>query len=276
MTSQAPPPTENEEFWRDFLTRGDRRERQVRHLLARIPSGSRCQMCAAPFEGPVAPVMRALGKRRAEKNPRMCMSCFTFMADHHGGAEIDCTLLFADVRGSTALAEKMAPGEYHALLDRFYAVAARVVFDHDGAVDKFVGDEIVATFFPLLSGDGHAAAAVSAARALLVATGHEDPAGPWLPMGAGVHTGRVWMGAVGEGPRTELTALGDAVNTAARLAGAAGRGEVLVSLAAAAATGLTGELERRSLDLKGKESAFDVVALHVAPAAAGAAGDERR
>jgi adenylate cyclase len=214
--------------------------------------------------GPVAPVMRAMGKRPADKNPRVCQSCFTFMAKHHGGAEIEASFMFADIRGSTALAERMTAGEFHALLDRFYATASNVVFDHDGGVDKFVGDEVVAMFFPLMSGPRHAARAVETAEALLRATGHEDPAGPWVPVGAGVNTGAAWVGAVGDDAHTELTALGDAVNTTARLASAAAAGEVLVSAAAADAAGLDPSLERRAIELKGKEALTEVVSLRVA------------
>jgi adenylate cyclase len=84
-------------------------------------------------------------------------------------------------------------------------------------------------------------------------------------VGAGVHTGRVWFGAVGEGTHVELTALGDNVNTTARLAAAAKAGEVLVSSEAAAAAGLDSTtLEHRSLDLKGKEEPFAVVVATVA------------
>jgi class 3 adenylate cyclase len=106
------------------------------------------------------------------------------LAAHHGGAEIECTFLFADVRGSTTLAEGMRSADFRGLLDRFYDTAAAVVFDHDGFVDKFVGDELVAFFFPLLTGTRHAARGVEAARALLLATGHADVAGPWVPVGA--------------------------------------------------------------------------------------------
>lgn len=220
-------------------------------------------MCAAPFAGAGAPVMRLIGKRPSEAYPTWCNSCFKFMTKHHGGAEVEGTMLFADIRGSTALAERMPVGEYHALLDRFYTTAASVVFDHDGYVDKFVGDELVALFFPLLSGERHTARAVDAAQALLRAAGHEDPAGPWVPLGAGVHTGRAWFGAVGEGRHIELTAVGDTVNVAARLASAAGPGEILVSAAAAAAAGLDPSLERRSLDLKGKELETEVITLRI-------------
>jgi len=141
----------------------------------------------------------------------------------------------------------------------------KVVFDHDGMVDKFVGDEVIAMFFPLLSGERHAAKGVEAARALLRATGHADPAGPWVPVGAGVHTGMVWVGAIGETPNVELTAVGDGMNTTARLASVAVAGEVLVTVEAARAAALDPRLERRRLDLKGKEIATEVISLRVVP-----------
>ena len=116
-----------------------------------------------------------------------------------------------------------------------------------------------------MTGPGHASAAVAAAVELLRATGHEDPAGPWVPVGAGVATGLAWVGAVGDERRTDITAVGDTVNTTARLAGAAKAGEILVTVEAAAAAGLDPTLEPVSLDLKGKQSATRVVSLKVAP-----------
>ena len=256
---------DREEFWRDYLNRGDAMERRVRRVFRALPHAPRCQLCAAPFAGPVAPIMRALGKRPADKNPRVCQSCFSFIAKHHGGAEIEASFMFADIRGSTTLAEHMSAAQFHALLDRFYTTASAVVFEHDGAVDKFVGDEVVAMFFPFVSGDLHATKAVQAAEALLRATGHADPEGPWAPVGAGVHTGRAWVGAVGDETHTEVTALGDAVNIAARLAASAAAGEVLVSSASARAAGLDPALETHELALKGKAAPTDVVSLRVAP-----------
>lgn len=209
--------------------------------------------------------MRLLGKRPSEGNPNWCTSCFNVMAKHHGGAEVDGAMLFADIRGSTSLAERMSPGDFHDLLDRYFGAATQVVFKHDGFVDKFVGDELVAMFFPLLTGERFVARAVDAARELLRATGHADPNGPWVPVGAGVHCGRVWFGVVGEGTHIEMTVVGDHVNVAARLASLAGPGEVLVSTDAAGAAALDPALERRSLELKGKSLATEVVSLRVSP-----------
>ena len=206
--------------------------------------------------------MRLIGKRPSDGNPNVCNSCQKVLIKHHGGSEVESSLLFADIRGSTAMAERMSPGEFHQLLDRFYTTASETVFAHNGMVDKFVGDELVAVFPPVY-GDRHARAAVDTATALLRATGHADPDGPWVPLGAGVHTGRMWFGAIGEGSHVEVTVVGDAVNTTARLAAQATSGEILISTDAAAAAGLDRALERRSLELKGKEHATEVVSLRV-------------
>jgi adenylate cyclase len=205
--------------------------------------------------------MRAVGKRPWPRNPKYCSSCFRNMEMARGGTELECTLLFADVRGSTAMAEGMRPSEMRALMDRFFATASRILVEHDGIVDKFVGDEVIGIFVSGLGGERHAARAIAAARTLLAATGVAG-GGPRLPVGAGVHTGVAFVGTVGELPKLELTAMGDAVNVAARLASVAGADEILVSLAAArAATLIEDGLERRDLELKGKSEPTPVLVL---------------
>jgi adenylate cyclase len=265
MSVAKPPDARDEEFWRDYLNHPDSMMAMGRRLLSRLPHGPRCRLCAAPFAGPGGSVMRLIGKKPSDANPSVCNSCQNFMIRHHGGAEVETSMLFADIRGSTALAERMSPAEFHALLDRFYTVASDAVFAHHGVVDKFVGDELVAAFPPMMSDKPHAARAVGAARAVLQATGHGDPNGPWVPVGAGVHSGRVWFGAVGEGNRVELTVLGDVVNTTARLASQAAASEILVSVEAAAGAGLGAGLARETLELKGKRHATEIVRLRVAP-----------
>ena len=194
------------------------------------------------------------------------------METHHGGSEIEGSFLFADIRGSTTLAERLPPTAFRALIDRFYATATQAVFDNDGGVDKFVGDEIVAFFFPLFSGPRHAAAAVGAASALLRATGHADAGGPWVPVGAGIATGMAWVGAVGNEQGTDLTALGDTVNIAARLGSVAAAGEVLMTTETAMAAGVDPSLQTRSLDLKGKTTPTSVVSLTIGPVSVMAGG----
>jgi adenylate cyclase len=263
MSTERPPSGGDDAYWREFLTRGDASETKFRRVFRMLPRGPRCKLCAAPFAGAGAPLMRVINKRPALKNPAVCNTCMDNMEKHRGGAEIDGSYLFADIRGSTALGERLTPVEFRALIDRFYATTSDAVFRHDGGVDKFVGDEIVAFFFPLLSGPRHAAQAVAAAQSILRATGHADRRGPWVPVGVGVSSGMAWVGAVGDEKRTDLTALGDVVNVAARLGGAARAGEVLVTVEAATAAGLDPGLERRSLELKGKSTPTEVVSLVV-------------
>jgi adenylate cyclase len=152
----------------------------------------------------------------------------------------------------------MPPQEFSRLMARFYGAAAAVIDERDGIVDKFVGDGVVALFIPGFAGEDHAADAIAAARAMLEQTGNNGPE-PWLPLGVGVHTGKSFVGSVGEGDARDFTALGDTVNTAARITAAAGAGEILITTETASATQLeTTGLERRTLELRGREQSVDV------------------
>jgi adenylate cyclase len=146
-------------------------------------------------------------------------------------------MLFADVRGSTTMAERMSGEEFSRIMNRFYATATDVLIRSDAMIDKLVGDEVIGLYLPLFSGRQHARRAVQAARELLRASGHGDVGGPWIPVGIGVHTGVAYVGTVKGAQNTvsDFTALGDSVNITARLASAAGVGEALVSDAAWAA-----------------------------------------
>jgi adenylate cyclase len=235
--------------------------RRRRRFHRRIPSAPRCKLCAAPFGLPGGPIMARVGHPRWPKNPKYCAGCFAMLERNHGGAEIDCSLLFADVRGSTTMAEGMSPREFNRIMGRFHDVAYDVLIEHDAFVDKFVGDEIIGIFVPALASDEHARRAVESARELLRRTGHRGDERPWVPVGIGIGSGTAYVGSLGEGPDTDLTAMGDLVNTTARLASAAGAGEILVTAGAAAAAGLEGGEERRTLALKGKSQPTNVVVL---------------
>jgi adenylate cyclase len=256
-----------EGMWRAILLGTDPRYRRTRRILKHVPSAPRCKMCAAPFAGPGRVPMGWMGRDPWAKNPKYCSFCYRVLSERHGGAEIECSFLFADVRGSTPLAETMSPRDLRALMDRFYDLAARILVDYDALVDKFVGDEVIGIFIPALTGDAHAARAIGAAREILAGTGHgrdteRRDREPWLPVGIGVNTGTAFVGAVGEGPHAELTALGDPVNIAARLSSVAGAGEILVTVAAADAAGTSEAAERRELALKGKSELTEVLVLH--------------
>ena len=235
--------------------------RRKRRFFARIPSAPRCKLCAAPFGGLGGIVLPRFGHGRWPKNPKYCVGCFGMLRAMHGGAEVDCTLLFADVRGSTGLAERMPPREFNRTMGRFYDTGVKVLVEHDAFVDKFVGDEIIGIFVPSMAGLAHARRGIDAATELLRAVGHGSADGPWLPIGIGVNTGTAYVGSIGDDRDTEMTAMGDMVNVTARLASVAGAGEVLVTTSAAHAGGLAEGLERRSLQLKGRIEPADVVVL---------------
>jgi adenylate cyclase len=246
-----------EEMWRRMLTGDYPRLHTMRRVWGALPSPPRCKLCNAPFRGPGGVLMRTIAYGPSPLNRRLCKWCIRAVHRHPGGAEIDVSVLFADVRGSTAMAEQMPPEEFSRLLARFYGAAADVVDRWDGIVDKFLGDGAVALFIPGFAGADHAAKAIAAAHGVVEQTGNADGE-PWIPVGVGVHTGRSYVGSVGEGDARDFTALGDTVNTAARLTDLAGAGEILISADAASAAGIaTSGLERRTLVLRGRAQALD-------------------
>lgn len=144
--------------------------------------------------------------------------------------------------------------EFTHLMNRFYGVARDVLIDHDAIIEKFVGDEVVGLFLPFLAGSEHARRALEAAIALLEATGHRSTDGPWVPLGAGVHTGTAFVGVVGSKDALDFTALGDRVNIAAHLASQAAAGEILYTDEVAQSAGrMIDGVERRAVVLKGFE-----------------------
>ena len=247
----------NEE-WRSFLmgevTSFHRTQRVFRH----IPASPRCAVCYAPFKGPGGAVMKIMGRAPARMNPNICDVCERNVRDRPGGAEVPLTMLFADIRGSTGLAETLGTARFSALISRFYDAVTEELLKENALIDRLLGDEAVALFVHVLTGDKHAQAAVQAARGILKATGHEDSAGPWVPVGIGVHTGMAFVGALGSAGVSDITALGDDVNLTARLASIAAAGEIIMTEATRAAAGLpTDRLEMRSLELKGRSTPVD-------------------
>lgn len=252
----------SEEKWRDMLTGDLKGLRTIRRIVSHIPRGERCKLCTAPFGMPGAALFRVLGMGRSRLNPWLCRFCIRDLERHPGGAEVEISLLFADVRGSTGLAESRTPAEYRRLIDRFYGAAARAVNRWDGVIDKFVGDEVVALFVPGFAGPEHRAKAIEAGRDLLRETGHGPGSDPWVKVGGGVHTGVAYVGTAGPDEVVDFTALGDPVNVAARLAERAGVGELLVSREAAEGALVAPEdLPVRTLDLRGRSEPLEVLVL---------------
>jgi adenylate cyclase len=196
------------------------------HVMRRLPSEPRCRLCRAPFGGAGGRIMRRVGFGPSRKNPTLCNTCFEKAP--MGGVEMEIGILFADVRGFTALAEEMPPDDVAQLLNRFYAAATEVL-TRSAIVDKLVGDEVMALYLPQLLGRDWEEDLVRDATDLLTAVGYGTPGEPWLALGVGLDVGRAYVGNVGAGDVKDFTAIGDVVNTASRLQSAAAAGQVVLS-----------------------------------------------
>lgn len=147
-----------------------------------------------------------------------------------GGVEVPTGVLFADIRGHTSYSESRPPEEVAQRLNRFYATAARVLAAHDAVIDKLIGDEVMALWLPGFAGrETYITKMVDAAEALLRAVGFGGDSEPWLPLGLGLDHGPAFVGNVGSGEVKDFTALGDVVNTAARLQAQAKPGQIVMS-----------------------------------------------
>ncbi|MEP7356946.1 MAG: adenylate/guanylate cyclase domain-containing protein [Anaerolineales bacterium] len=260
-----------EENWYWYLT-GENRDgftseyensvKVIRRVAGLLPGDPRCFECNLPLAGMGTWVLKT---RPSSFSPRLCNLCEEQIKTEEAGAEVELTMLFADMRGSTTLAQTLAPTEFKELIQRFYQAAGEALVRQNAMVNRLIGDQVIGLFVPRFAGARHAQAALETAQDLLRATGHADPAGPWAPVGIGLHTGLAWVGAVGtKAGVNEIAVLGSGPNLAARLSSQAGAGEILLSEAAAASAGLAGErLERRELTLKGIEGAVGVRVVRV-------------
>lgn len=232
-----------------------------RRFFGLLPADPRCTACHAPFEGAGgAIVSRVLNKKRSQTNPLFCTSCEDAAKRTHAGVETEMSMLFADIRGSTPLAERMSAPDFKRLIDRFYSETTHVLSHSLAFIDKLAGDEVSGFYLPGFVGRNYARKSVEAAREILRVTGHEGERDPWAPVGVGINTGEAYFGTVGEGDDLiEMTALGDAVNVAARLVSAAATGEIVLSESTVRKAAIeTSHLEHRKLELKGKSEPVDV------------------
>ena len=199
------------------------------------------------------------------------------------GVEQRITIMFADLRGFTRLAERLYPYDSVFLLNRYFEVMEQAIRRHDGVVDKFLGDGIMALFGASSAPERGSRDALLAAGTMLDAleglnaefhTSLPEP----LRMGIGIHLGPAVLGRVGGGRARSLTALGDSVNIASRLESLNKEfGSVLVaSDAAVRASGLTlPAAEVREVSLRGRAEPLRVHVLQARPALMEAATSTR-
>lgn len=225
------------------------RVRMFVRLMRHLPSDPRCAICRAPYGGVGGRVMGRLGFAPSRKNPRLCSECFEKAPI--GGHEMDVGILFADVRGFTSLAERQAPDAVATLLNRFYATSVDVLCEH-AIIDKLVGDQVMALYLPRVFPGEPAHHMIADAQALLEAAGYGAER-PWVELGVGLDFGTAYVGNVGAGDVKDFTAIGDVVNTAARLQAAAASGEIVMSSRMHERAGEHASgAEQRELVLKGK------------------------
>ncbi len=260
---EATAETQTSEHWRALLTGEDASLRKLRQVWRHVPSSPRCKVCAAPFSGLGKIATKLAMHGRSIENPLLCGMCFRELRKHPGGAEVEISVLFADIRGSTAMAERLSPADFRGRVQHFYELGAKAIERNGGIVDKFLGDGIMALFIPVLAGERHARRAITAGRDLMVDLARSDLPRDGVHVGAGVDAGTAFVGVLGSDDRLDFTALGDTVNTAARLGSAAGPDRLIVSDRAWTSAGLepAGGLARHDLDVAGKAAPLPVVDL---------------
>jgi class 3 adenylate cyclase len=141
-----------------------------------------------------------------------------------GGEQQEGTVLFADIRGFTTIAEGMSPERVVGMLNEYFTEMVEEIFDNKGILDKFIGDGICAVFTPVMSEEDQARRAVRCAQGMLrrldeINRARRERNEPPLQIGIGIHTGRLVAGNIGSPRRLEYTHVGDTVNTASRVEG---------------------------------------------------------
>jgi adenylate cyclase len=177
-----------------------------------------------------------------------------------GGESKRVTALFSDVRGFTAMSEKMSPEEVVGLLNIYLNLQAKVVHQREGVVDKFVGDEVMAIF----EGRDQEVNAVRAALEIqrycqALNWARAQTREKQMQVGIGLNAGTVVMGNMGSEEQMNYTVIGDTINLAARLCNVAQIGQVVVSKAVADALGKEARLKKLDpVMVKGKEKPVDI------------------
>jgi len=177
-----------------------------------------------------------------------------------GGKLQEVTMLYSDIRGFTAMSEREQPEEIVRMLNEYFEVMVDILFKHEGTLDKFVGDEIIGLFgAPIAKADAPMKAVMCALdmqKALRefnrtrAAENHEP-----IRVGMGINTGMVVTGAIGSSKSLQYTAIGDAMNTASRLCGAAKAGEIIISeLTMAKISGRVEAVPLPPVELKNKQN----------------------
>ncbi|HEX6119244.1 MAG TPA: adenylate/guanylate cyclase domain-containing protein [Dongiaceae bacterium] len=184
-----------------------------------------------PLRGVASVPFRLFGIRPSRMNPNTCTVCELMFSKVMRARKItiDATVLFADLRGYTSLSQSQSADAVSGLLDAFYDECANAIWEHDGLLNKTIGDAVMAVFnFPIRQ-DDHTRQAVRAARAIQDRWKARGEKGE-LGIGVGIHCGELSFGEFGRSHR-DLTAIGTVVNAASRAQSVAAAGEILLTQA---------------------------------------------
>ncbi|HVI88427.1 MAG TPA: adenylate/guanylate cyclase domain-containing protein [Dongiaceae bacterium] len=216
-----------------------------------------------PLRGLASLPFRAFGIRPSRMNPNTCTICELMFSKVMRASKIsiDATILFADIRGYTSLSQSHSAEQVSSLLDDFYDACGAAIWEHDGLLNKTMGDAVMAVFnFPIRQGD-HTEQAVRAARDIQqswsakrasLAEAFGFGAGD-LEIGIGIDCGKVSFGEFGRS-RLDLTAIGTVVNTASRAQSVARGNEILVTEAVRARLQELDGSRAQAFQLKGFEA----------------------
>jgi len=226
-----------------------------------------CRMCGAALGGPLSYVSLVLGVRRSQRNPNLCNRCAAHMKE---GEVVEITALFADLAGFTRLTQTLGPERTSSIVDGFLRATSHAIHRHDGVVDKYIGDAVMALFNAPIRREDHTRRAVAAALDIVdqmkeLSRRYGEP----LDVRVGIARGEARLGRVGSDDASSFTALGDPVNLASRLEAVAEPGQIAVDagVLAAVASVFPGATIR-SVELKGFAGAREVAILAASPAAA--------
>lgn len=181
-----------------------------------------------------------------------------------GGDKKVVTVLFSDIRNFTRISETLPPDQLVQLLNEYFTEMARIIFENQGSLDKYIGDAIVAVFGSLIALENPARTAVQAAIQMMktLATVNERWTAQYgfaVNIGIGINTGEVFLGNIGSPERMEFTVIGDTVNIASRFSGVARPGQILVTRDTLGRLG--SEINHRELppvEVKGKTGKLEV------------------
>jgi adenylate cyclase len=186
----------------------------------------RCQVCDTPLAGALGAVSWVTGVRRSRSNPNVCNRCNTHIIE---GNVIEVTVMFADLSGFTEMTQELGPQRVSYVVDQFLRMASDVLVKHDGFIDKYIGDSVMAIFNVPIQHTDHASHAVAAALDLQAQmSALRKQLGMDLKARVSIASGFARVGQLGSRSRRDYTAIGDAVNIAARLEGHVKAGEVLL------------------------------------------------